>query len=217
MKSLLFKVSSLLLLCLPVYSATVHINYTDSDLYSEMSDQLEDSSDVSIITIKSEEGLEIMRHTLTAQVLAQAVKNIYPDAKLAIGPTIDNGFYYDFYFNNSFSIDDLKAVEDEMRKIIKSKSVVTKTLHTKDFIMSAKSDGFEFSERLTEQSKVEETIERFINFEKAAFLEVVIDPDAMVFPMIGPGMSYDQMITGPFMEGKDPDPEIDGNDPKSMF
>ena len=44
-----------------------------------------------------------------------------------------------------------------------------------------------------------------------------IDPDAMVFPMIGPGMSYDQMITGPFMEGKDPDPEIDGNDPKSMF
>ena len=48
-------------------------------------------------------------------------------------------------------------------------------------------------------------------------LEVIIDPEAMVFPMIGPGMSYDQMITGPFMEGKDPDPEIDGIDPKSMF
>ena len=48
-------------------------------------------------------------------------------------------------------------------------------------------------------------------------LEVVIDPDAMVFPMIGPWMSYDQIITGPFMDGKDPDPEIDGNDPKSMF
>ncbi len=96
-------------------------------------------------------------------------------------------------------------------------SASDKTLHTKDFIMSAKSDGFQFAEKLTDQSKVEETIERFINFEKAAFLEVVIDPDAMVFPMIGPGMSYDQMITGPFMEGKDPDPEIDGNDPKSMF
>ena len=96
-------------------------------------------------------------------------------------------------------------------------SASDKTLHTKDFIMSAKSDGFQFAERLSEQSKVEETIERFINFEKAAFLEVVIDPDAMVFPMIGPGMSYDQMITGPFMDGKDPDPEIDGNDPKSMF
>jgi acetolactate synthase-1/2/3 large subunit len=96
-------------------------------------------------------------------------------------------------------------------------SASDKTLHTKDFIMSAQSDGFEFAERLTDQSKVEETIERFVNFEKAAFLEVIIDPEAMVFPMIGPGMSYDQMITGPFMEGKDPDPEIDGIDPKSMF
>ena len=46
-----------------------------------------------------------MRHTLTAQVLALAVKNLYPRAKLAIGPTIDNGFYYDFYFDNSFSIE----------------------------------------------------------------------------------------------------------------
>ena len=96
-------------------------------------------------------------------------------------------------------------------------SASDKTLHTKDFVMSAKSDGFQFAEKLTDQSKIEETIERFIKFEKAAFLEVVIDPDAMVFPMIGPGMSYDQMITGPFMKGKDPDPEIDGNDPKSMF
>ena len=51
-------------------------------------------------------------------------------------------------------------------------SASDKTLHTKDFIMSAKSDGFQFAERLSEQSKVEETIERFINFEKAAFLEV---------------------------------------------
>ena len=116
--------------------AKAAVAYTSNGIQRDLSDQLEDSSDVSIITIKSEEGLEIMRHTLTAQVLAQAVKNIYPDAKLAIGPTIDNGFYYDFYFNNSFSIDDLKAVEDEMRKIIKSKSVVTKTLHTKDEAIS---------------------------------------------------------------------------------
>ena len=89
--------------------AKAAVAYTSNGIQRDLSDQLEDSSDVSIITIKSEEGLEIMRHTLTAQVLAQAVKNIYPDAKLAIGPTIDNGFYYDFYFNNSFSIDDLKV------------------------------------------------------------------------------------------------------------
>ena len=71
--------------------AKAAVAYTSNGIQRDLSDQLEDSSDVSIITIKSEEGLEIMRHTLTAQVLAQAVKNIYPDAKLAIGPTIDNG------------------------------------------------------------------------------------------------------------------------------
>ena len=120
--------------------AKAAVAYTSNGIQRDLSDQLEDSSDVSIITIKSEEGLEIMRHTLTAQVLAQAVKNIYPDAKLAIGPTIDNGFYYDFYFNNSFSIDDLKAVEDEMIKIIKSKSIVTKTLHSKDEAISLFND-----------------------------------------------------------------------------
>ena len=59
----------------------------------DLSDALPDKSEVSIITIKSPEGLEIMRHTLTAQVLASAVKNLYPDAKLAIGPTIEDGFY----------------------------------------------------------------------------------------------------------------------------
>ena len=59
----------------------------------DLSDTLADGDNVSIITIKSDEGLEIMRHTLTAQVLAQAVKNIYPKSKLAIGPTIEDGFY----------------------------------------------------------------------------------------------------------------------------
>ena len=73
-----------------------------------------------------------MRHTLTAQVLALAVKNLYPTAKLAIGPTIENGFYYDFYFDNSFSIDDLDNVEKEMHNIIKTQSTITKSLLAKE-------------------------------------------------------------------------------------
>ena len=59
-----------------------------NNIQKDLSDTLEDNASVSIITIKSNEGLEIMRHTLTAQVLASAIKNLYPDAKLAIGPTI---------------------------------------------------------------------------------------------------------------------------------
>ena len=76
--------------------ASVAINI--NGLQCDLSDQIINDAEVSIITINSDEGLEIMRHTLTAQVLARAVKNLYPNARLAIGPTIEDGFYYDFFF-----------------------------------------------------------------------------------------------------------------------
>ena len=57
-----------------------------------------------------------MRHTLTAQVLARAVKNLYPDTKLAIGPTIKDGFYYDFEFIESIAPDDLGKIEKKCRE-----------------------------------------------------------------------------------------------------
>ena len=70
-----------------------------------------------IITADSEDGIEIIRHS-TAHVMAQAVKRIYGNVKLAIGPTIKNGFYYDFDLDISLTKDDLKKIEDEMNKII---------------------------------------------------------------------------------------------------
>ena len=97
----------------------------------DLSDPINQDSEVSIITIDSSEGLEIMRHTLTAQVLARAVKNLYPDTKLAIGPTIADGFYYDFEFKKPISPDDLQKIEKEMKKIIDLKSSITKSFHSK--------------------------------------------------------------------------------------
>ena len=97
----------------------------------DLLDPITDDSDISIITIDSEAGLEIMRHTLTAQVLAKALKNLYPQSKLAIGPTIDNGFYYDVETDQAISIDDLQKIENEMHQIIKKKSVITKKLEPK--------------------------------------------------------------------------------------
>ena len=97
----------------------------------DLLDPITDDSDISIITIDSEAGLEIMRHTLTAQVLAKALKNLYPQSKLAIGPTIDNGFYYDVETEQAISIDDLQKIENEMHQIIKKKSVITKKLEPK--------------------------------------------------------------------------------------
>ena len=114
----------------------------------DLSDTLADGDNVSIITIKSDEGLEIMRHTLTAQVLAQAVKNIYPTSKLAIGPTIEDGFYYDFLFEKPISSEELPKIEEEMRKIISNKSEINKTLHDKKDAISKFKDldeGFKAS------------------------------------------------------------------------
>ena len=134
--------------CIGAGLAKAAVAYTSNGVQKDLSDNLEDGSEVSIITINSDEGLEIMRHTLTAQVLALAVKNLYPTAKLAIGPTIENGFYYDFYFDNSFSIDDLENVEKEMHNIIKTQSTITKSL-------LAKNDAIKLFNGLDESFKAE--------------------------------------------------------------
>ena len=77
----------------------------------DLTDKINTNSKISIITAKTDEGLEIMRHTLTAQVLARAVKNLFPKAKLGIGPTIENGFYYDVLFEKPISSEDLPVIE----------------------------------------------------------------------------------------------------------
>ena len=101
-------------------------------IQKDLSDPIKEDSDVSIITITSNEGLEIMRHTLTAQVLARAVQNLFPETKLAIGPTIKDGFYYDFESKITISNDDLEKIEAEMKKIISTESLIEKRLHTKE-------------------------------------------------------------------------------------
>lgn len=73
---------------------------------------------LSIATLKSPLGLDTARHTLAAQVLARAVKEMYPTAKLAIGPTIENGCYYDIEFTKAISSDDLPKIEERMKAII---------------------------------------------------------------------------------------------------
>lgn len=84
----------------------------------DLSTPIPDGSEVSIITVDSPEGVKILRHS-TAHVMAQAVKRLYPEAKLAIGPAIDNGFYYDFDLPEPLSAEKLAEIEAEMAKIIK--------------------------------------------------------------------------------------------------
>jgi acetolactate synthase-1/2/3 large subunit len=77
-----------------------------------------------------------------------------------------------------------------------------KALHRKDFVMAAKADGFEFARRVDAISELEDMLRAFVEFDGPAFLEVMIDYDANVFPMVGPGQSYANMITGPFIPSR---------------
>ncbi|MBL1384708.1 MAG: threonine--tRNA ligase [Colwellia sp.] len=91
-------------------------------------DLINDDARLEIITAKDEDGLEIIRHSC-AHLIGHAVKQLYPEAKMAIGPTIDNGFYYDIDLDHSLSQDDLDAIEKRMLQLAKTNyDVVKKTV-----------------------------------------------------------------------------------------
>lgn len=97
-------------------AVAIKVNGELKDLYS----LVDEDAEFSVVTLKDKEGLDIYRHTCS-HILAQAVKSIYPNVKLAIGPTIEDGFYYDFDFKTPISKDDFDKIEAEMNKIIKAK------------------------------------------------------------------------------------------------
>lgn len=84
---------------------------------------LKDGDKLEIVTLKDKEGLEVYRHTC-AHVLAQAVKNVFPTCNLAIGPVIENGFYYDIDFKTPITQDDFAKIESEMLKIINANTPI---------------------------------------------------------------------------------------------
>ncbi len=81
-------------------------------------------------------------------------------------------------------------------------SASDKSLHRKDFVKTAQADGFKYSQRLDKKEDLKSTVKEFIEFEGSAFLEVIIDPDAGVYPMVGPGQTYDKMITGEWIANR---------------
>ncbi len=92
---------------------------------------ISNDAEVSIITDKDSDGLDIIRHS-TAHLLAHAVKSLYPDAQVTIGPVIDNGFYYDFAYKRAFTPDDLLAIEQKMTVLAKQDLPVTRAVMPRD-------------------------------------------------------------------------------------
>lgn len=79
---------------------------------------IEDDVEVAIVTGQDEEGIEVIRHS-TAHLMAQAVKELFPDAQVTIGPVVENGFYYDFKYDRPFTQDDLEKIENRMAELAK--------------------------------------------------------------------------------------------------
>ena len=130
----------------------------------------QDTEDYEIITFSSDEGKEIYRHS-TSHIMAHAVKELFPEAKYAIGPAIEDGFYYDFDYN--FTPDDLVAIEKKMKEIIRQNNPFIQ----KDM---SKNEALKFFKEKGENYKVEilEGIEdeRVSMYEEGSFIDLCLGP-----------------------------------------
>jgi threonyl-tRNA synthetase len=97
----------------------------------DTSHRIEDDAEVAIVTAKDKDGLEILRHS-TAHLLAYAVKELFPDAQVTIGPVIESGFYYDFSYKRPFTPEDLAAIEKKMAELAKRDIPVARELWERD-------------------------------------------------------------------------------------
>ena len=113
----------------------------------DMDTPLEEEASVRLLTFSDEEGVDIFRHS-SSHVMAQAIKRLYPGAKLAIGPPIKDGFYYDIDVPESLNEDDLKRIEKEMDKIVSEKIPFTREVLPRE-------KAIELFEQLGEEYKVE--------------------------------------------------------------
>ncbi|MCM5680098.1 threonine--tRNA ligase [Schlegelella sp. S2-27] len=93
--------------------------------------RIESDASLAILTDKDPEGLDVIRHS-TAHLLAYAVKELFPDAQVTIGPTIENGFYYDFSYKRPFTPDDLQAIEKKMTELAKKDEKVARRVLPRD-------------------------------------------------------------------------------------
>ncbi len=92
---------------------------------------IEGDAELAIVTERDPDGLEIIRHS-TAHLLAQAVKQLFPEAQVTIGPTVENGFYYDFAYERPFTPEDLKAIEKKMQELAKANIPVSRSVMSRD-------------------------------------------------------------------------------------
>ncbi len=158
----------------------------------DLRDEIESDCGLNLITLKDEKGLSVIRHT-ASHVLAQAVKRIFPQAKLAIGPSIAEGFYYDFE-HEPFSRDDLDKLEAEMKKIIKEGEAIER-------FELPREEAIKFMEEKNEPYKVElirdlPQGEKISFYKQGDFTDLCAGPhlqrtkDIKAFKLVSSSMAY---------------------------
>ena len=119
---------------------------------------IEQDADIAIITERDEEGLDIIRHS-TSHLMAQAVKQLYPDAQVTIGPVIEDGFYYDFSYKPGFTPEDLTKIEKRMHELVKLDiPVVRDEISREAGIAKFRSMGEEYKAEILEDIPKGETL-----------------------------------------------------------
>jgi threonyl-tRNA synthetase len=119
---------------------------------------IERDAELAIVTDKDADGLDVIRHS-TAHLLAYAVKELFPDAQVTIGPVIENGFYYDFSYKRPFTPDDLLAIEKKMTELAKKdEQVVRKVLPRDEAVAYFKSIGEAYKAEIIESIPVDQDV-----------------------------------------------------------
>ena len=127
----------------------------------DLSHEITEDAAIQLLTLRDEEGLEIMRHSTTAQILALAIKELWPETKLAIGPTIENGFYYDVDLEERISTEDLPKIEAKMKEILgRSLSITREMWPRNDAIAMFESRGEAYKAELIRNAAEDDTTER---------------------------------------------------------
>ena len=142
---------------------------------------LQNGDQVEILTLPSDKALEVVRHS-AAHVLAQAVQNLWPDVKVTIGPVIENGFYYDFDTNKTFTSEDLEQIEKEMNALLKKKYELTKEIWTKEKACSY----FEQRGEILKKEIIEELEEKEVSiYKQGPWLDLCRGPHVQHLGQIG--------------------------------
>ena len=154
--------------------------------------EIKDDCELNIVTASDPEGLRVIRHT-ASHILAEAVKRLFPNAKLAIGPAIDDGFYYDFD-SESFSREDLDNLEAEMKKIIKEGHEITRyTLSRNDAIKFMEEKGESYKVELIEDLPEDAEISFY---DQGGFVDLCAGPHLMstkgvkTYKLLSSSMAY---------------------------